>query len=615
MVLDQYVRDLKAFMDDFASALDAERTKFYLDTSILIWLIRLGSHARAEVLAWFRSRPARSVCVPVWSAHELHRHILDDTAKKNLIETVSGLTRKYDDFVRMAAERADDTVCAAKGYASRSAFITDLELTTVRIKHLEKVVILEEDHLKNATKEVIDFANERILDTNLTPIIRRLDRTGKFRVSHRMPPAFGDRPKEENAYGDIVMWEEIVRDIKADAENGTERDVVFITRDKKTDWVSAASYVRDGKGIVRKSNRDEDMDVTEAHPLLVHELVGIAGGRRLYITLPGYLASVIDYGYRQKGQKSTVKEWLSATHKPELLSRLASQTIEITPEPPKPVSPAAPVFAPPADVAKSAASPKDFIISSRQESGVYQRALPEDQATLVEDWVAGVQKEEIAPVKLGCIFADLIIANAAGMREQVPAIYNRLLEVIDATKVRDIALATIVAAYFDTYGDLRKAPDLALGSVALDLEKQERFKDAFDTLHRFLKDANAELLYAPGAGVSRVKFVIDHADVATGALRSIRQISLNDQAVVIDALPETSNRSLSSLLGKDRSLGCSGKDIRLLVSRQFLIPPEYLSEEFDSKKFTWQADAGLVKLDLTSPGGVSAVADEEDENE
>ena len=93
MVLDQYVRDLKAFMDDFATALDAERTKFYLDTSVLIWLIRLGSQARAEVLAWFRSRPAKSVCVPVWAAHELHRHILGNTARKNLTETCQGRSK------------------------------------------------------------------------------------------------------------------------------------------------------------------------------------------------------------------------------------------------------------------------------------------------------------------------------------------------------------------------------------------------------------------------------------------------------------------------------------------------------------------------------------------
>jgi hypothetical protein len=157
MVLDQYVRDLKAFMDDFATALDTERTKFYLDTSVLIWLIRLGSKARTEVLAWFRSRPAKSVCVPVWAAHELDRHILDNTARKNLTEVVTGLTNRCDDFGRMASERADDLVCSSKGYENRSSFITELELTTVRLKHLTKVMVLEEDHMLSAAKEVIDF--------------------------------------------------------------------------------------------------------------------------------------------------------------------------------------------------------------------------------------------------------------------------------------------------------------------------------------------------------------------------------------------------------------------------------------------------------------------------
>jgi hypothetical protein len=152
-----------------------------------------------------------------------------------------------------------------------------------------------------------------------------------------------------------VIWEEIIRDIKGEANGGEPRDVVFVSRDKKTDWVSAATYVRDGKGLVRKSNRDEDMDVTEAHPLLVHELVGIAGGRRLYISQPGFLASVIDYGYRRKGQTSTVREWLSATHRPELLSKLASETIDVTPEPRKLASPAPTVSAATVEPQKSSA--------------------------------------------------------------------------------------------------------------------------------------------------------------------------------------------------------------------------------------------------------------------
>ena len=614
MVLDQYVRDLKAFMDDFATALDAERTKFYLDTSVLIWLIRLGSQARAEVLAWFRSRPAKSACVPVWVAHELHRHILGNTAKKNLTEIVGDLTSRYDDFVRMAAERADDLICSTKGYENASSFITELELTTERLNHLTKVVVLEEDHLRSATKEVIDFANERILTTDLTPIVRKLKRTGKFRVTHLMPPAFGDRIKDENTYGDIVIWEEIMGDIRGEENPGQAQDVVFISRDKKTDWVSAAPYVVDSKGLVRKANRDEEMDVTEAHPLLVHELLGIAGGKRLYITQPGFLASVIDYGYRRKSQPSTVKEWLRASHKPELLSKLAGGNIDVAPEGQKPPVPSAAVPAAPVEpVWLPTGIPKDFVISSRVESASYQKAAPQDQTALVDDWIAAVQNGSLPPARFGGIFAELVTAGATGVKEQVPALYERLLGLIDADKVREIVLATITAAYFDGYGELRTTPDLALGSVALVLEKQERFKEAFETVNRFLKEANAELPYVPGAGTQKVKFIIDHAEVVKGALRSIREIRINEQSVLIDALPRTSKHTISALLGKDRAPGCSGQDVRLLLARQFLIPLDCLSENFDRNKFTWQPDAGLVTLDTSSPGGLSANVDEEDE--
>jgi hypothetical protein len=613
MVLDQYVRDLKAFMEEFATALEAARTKFYLDTSLLIWLIRLGAHARAEVLAWFRGRPADTVRVPVWAAHELHRHILNNTARKNLADAVSDLTSKYDDFVRMAAERADDIVCVTKGYESRSSFITELELTSVRLEQLIKVAVLDEKHLQAATKEVIDFANERILSTNLGPIVKKLDRTGKFRVSHLMPPGFQDK-KEENTYGDLVIWEEIIKDIRNDENAGDARDVVFISRDKKTDWVSAAPYVLDAKGELRKSNRDEEMDVTEAHPLLAHELVGIAGGKRLYITQPGFLASVIDFGYRRKGEPSKVAEWLAASHRPDLLSKLAGARLGKEPDASKTAPPSPSATAPPAEQARPlAGTPKDFIVSCRAECSTYQKALPEEQAALVNDWAAGVHKGSIPPAKLGCILAELALVGSTGVREQVPALLERLLEMMEIGKVREVVAAMITAAYFDAYGELRPAPDLSLGSVALVLEKQERFKEAFDALNGFLKSANAELPYVPGSGTKKVKFVIDHAEVAAGAPRSIREIRINDQSVLIDALPEDSKRGMSTLLGKPRSPGCVGQDIRFLISMQFVIPLDCLSDTFDRNKFTWQPDAGLVMLDTSSPGGLSAGVDEENQ--
>jgi hypothetical protein len=301
-----------------------------------------------------------------------------------------------------------------------------------------------------------------------------------------MPPAFGDRIKDENTYGDIVIWEEIMGDIRGEENADEARDVVFISRDKKTDWVSAAPYVVDGKGLVRKANRDEEMDVTEAHPLLAHELLGIAGGKRLYITQPAFLASVIDYGYRRQSQPSTVKEWLRASHKRELLSKLAGGNIDVAPDRQKPPVPAAaaaaPASAPVQPVAPLAGIPKDFVISSRVESAAYQKAAPQDQTALVDDWIAAVQNGSLPPARFGGIFAELVTAGATGVKEQVPALYERMLGLMDANKVRDMVLATITAAYFDGYGELRATPDLSLGSGALVLEKQGRFKEAFETL-------------------------------------------------------------------------------------------------------------------------------------
>ena len=99
-------------------------------------------------------------------------------------------------------------------------------------------------------KEVIDFANGHMLSTNLGPIINKLDRTSEFRGSHLVPPAFQDRRKEENKYGDLVIWEEIIKHLRASREDPpiAGRDVVLISRDQKTDWVSAAPFVVNLKG-------------------------------------------------------------------------------------------------------------------------------------------------------------------------------------------------------------------------------------------------------------------------------------------------------------------------------------------------------------------------------
>jgi hypothetical protein len=139
-----------------------------------------------------------------------------------------------------------------------------------------------------------------------------------------MPPGFHDQKKEQNRYGDVLIWEEMVQDIFAAGSDATgqKRHAVLVSRDQKTDWVSAAPFVLNDRGEAQKSNRDEELDVILAHPLLVHEFTARSRGDGLFITNPGFLASALDFAARSAGRASAVKQWLAASHRPDLLGCL-----------------------------------------------------------------------------------------------------------------------------------------------------------------------------------------------------------------------------------------------------------------------------------------------------
>ena len=312
---------------------------------------------------------------------------------------------------------------------------------------------------------------------------------------------------------------------------------------------------------------------------------------------------------------------MAASHRPDMLSKIAGVVFDENTVATKPLGPSA-KGTPESTVHIQASqeskpllgvSIKNVIVPCRAECAAYHIAAANVQEEMVRDWVIAVRDGGIAPAKLGRIFAELVLANEVGFTEQIPALFEMVAQVTDEDKLNDAALALITGAYFDSYGELRTRPVLSLGSVVLFLEKQDRLKRAFKDLAAFLRAANAELPYTPGSGKTKVKFVIDAAEVTPSTPRSVRNIRLDDQSVLIDALPEDSSRTLSRLLGKARTPGCQGQEIRLLICREFLIPLECLSETYDRNKFTWQTDAGLVVLDTSSPGGLSASVDEETE--
>jgi hypothetical protein len=612
MRLDPFIRDYEKFTDDLVKTLQAPNTRFYLDTSVLMWVIRLGGKARSDFLNWCRSRPKGSVRVPVWAGHELHRHLIRKSIATNVKITVSETEKRLDEFFRLAVERADDVACLAKGYPGRSAYVATVQQTVSRLRELAKIAG-DDATLSLATDEVLDFVNDNLLETELAPIIEALGRTGEFRYSHLMPPGYHD-DKPENKFGDVVIWEEMLSDAAVD-QGDTPFDIVLISRDEKTDWVSSAPLIRNGEGKIEKSNRDREYDVTLAHPLLIHEFAKKTGATALYVVPPGFLASALHYS-TQASDSSAVSEWFAASHRSDLLERLATSIIALKPSVAK-VGPKPTTSERPTEQLSSQALDKPpslaelMAISVTAEVSGYPSTK---RSEMVASWIADVVAGRLSALRLGRIFAALIIADPANLETELFGILEHLFGALEPKAWHELVLGLVCPAYFDSSGDALTRPRRDLATVALLIEADVRSKPAFDWLTSYLDQATIELPYRPGSGRRPVHFHVDLLQSAGGKPQMLRDIRVGSQPVFIDPLSDNSERSFSTLFGRGAEVGCTGQELRALISKEFSIPQELLKKDWDNKKLIWPPSAGLVSVDTHSAGGLSALAEEEDKD-
>jgi hypothetical protein len=612
MRIDKMVRDYPAFLKDLIEALNSDKTYIYLDTSLLMWLIRLGANARNEFIAWCDNRAATTVRIPVWAAHELHRHLIAGTVGSNLKKTIGDARAKYDDFIRLAAERADEALCLAKGYPGRASFVGDLELSYERFQKLTRVIEGDDNYIYEAGGDVIAFVNKYVIDSDVSAIIEKLSGIGEFRYRHRVPPGFEDQ-KEENRYGDLIIWEELVHDVAAAGldHSGGARNAVLITRDHKKDWVSGSRLLTTQQGDTIKSNRNIELDVSLPHPLLVHEFVLRAKADRLFVTHPAFLAHALDYDARRNHKPSPSTQWLSASHRHSDLKTMndthggVSSEIERG-EAKQKYTPGQPAIAKPI-VLEGVTAQDVMSVDVTEEARLYINSMPDDQIKIFNSWTAGLKDGLVEPFAYGRILAELVVASMAGLAEQVPGLVEQLLATLEPERVNKLTLAFAASAYFNLYGELRRRPQLDVGAATLLLEQQSRLSAAFSALQHMLKESGANLPYLPGSALM-VHCRIDVDGQQTP--RMIRDIRVGKAS----ALASTEGpRSLSSLLGSKPEATCSGTELRALIAREYLIPSERLGGQ-PEKKLTWQPDAGLVRLDTESEGGLSAFDEEDFDN-
>ncbi|QKC86934.1 hypothetical protein EB232_35660 (plasmid) [Mesorhizobium sp. NZP2077] len=260
-----------------ADLLQAPRTFVYVDTSFLMWMTRIGTKSRGELVAWLSDYCGTRLAVPAWSAHEYYRHLKDRTVLDELTSHLAG--------IRNIAEHSFDFLYPFLDEPLGGASDNTKQLVRTRevlssLGGLTDMLSGCSEQFQANSREVATFANAHALrESELFGYFESLDAVASARYEGRMPPGYQDRKKKplkvetdgetaeegRNRWGDLIFWREILDH----ARSKRAKAIVVLTRDGKSDW-QMAPLPGDDASIERP-----------AHPSLGFEAWRSAGAEKL----------------------------------------------------------------------------------------------------------------------------------------------------------------------------------------------------------------------------------------------------------------------------------------------------------------------------------------------
>jgi len=657
MRIDPFVRDLQKFRHDLASALDNAETRLYLDTSTLMWLARLSRAARQDFIGWCSGR---NVLVPVWVAHEFQRHLLTGTVKSNMHKIVKETATKQREFAQIATEQADDALCMAKGYGLRDVYISEVQRLMASFQELGRVIEPDDERLKVAAEEVVAFINSRMLNSDLDCIISDLSSTGNFRLKHQVPPGYQDGHKSENFMGDVVVWREILDDMESITRKSQRQwfrfalakttalvSGVLISRDQKTDWLSAAPHIRIDENTIVRPDADLELEVDLPHPLLGHEFERRGGGR-FFLVHPAALSRVVADMELRANAKSKTAAWRGASLRPDVAAKLEARAAQDakrkeskaarpkTPAPtpdgtsgalprgggtlspatgPAPADPVMPAHMPAVRVDLTGLDPAQVMKGSvAAEARAYRLADDDERTSLLNGWRQDVVNGTLSASKMGRIICSAGLQEADGLGvAEIPALLDTLRKYIpDHSEA--MLLGALCSAYFDEHGEALKRPKAALATVLLCFEQSSWAAPAFTALATFLTKVGASLPYVPGSR-EKVEVKVDMEKGTSTQPPMLTGVCVGGHDVLDDDVSnEEHPRRLSKMTGVTEDQKCKPGTLLALISREYLVPRELIMPVgLADKDFSWRSDAGLRPMDTSGSGGIGRIEDEDDE--
>lgn len=227
------------YNDEIFKLIQDDECTIFIDTNIIALMYGIHDSARTEFLDWIKTYIVKDrVKIPNWVINEYSNRFIRDQIQDYLspltkIKTIKKEFTHESAFLKMYI---DDSSLTKSKYANIIEFQDDLKIIEEKLAKIEFTTSSKgHDYKIKVHKEIEKTFEKCIIDTKLENVLSKVNELGLIRYNHKLPPGFHDDKKDLNAYGDLILWYEILdfckfTDIKK---------AILITNDEKKDWVYA----------------------------------------------------------------------------------------------------------------------------------------------------------------------------------------------------------------------------------------------------------------------------------------------------------------------------------------------------------------------------------------
>lgn len=211
---------------------------FVFDTNSLLDVLRLSPTLSQKTIESIRAHHD-NIRIPANVDYEYHKHMVETPAEMISIAESAIKEMNFDSF----KETFKKIFAGGKRRPLPSdcieAYSKDFKQAVDAIR--DKLLKLK-DHYSDLFKhQNHQLTLSELLEDCLLPgfsdeDIAKIEKEGEDRYANKVPPGYMDDEKEDNKYGDLIIWKEMI-----ELANTTKRNIFFVSNDAKEDWIYRVS--------------------------------------------------------------------------------------------------------------------------------------------------------------------------------------------------------------------------------------------------------------------------------------------------------------------------------------------------------------------------------------